>query len=260
MVNEEPVKTIVLANHKGGVGKTTSVLNLGPALAERGLRTLLIDLDPQANLTEGFGLEAHDGLRIEDVLVRGDGAGVAPATVAVGDRLAVVPTSWSLGSADADLAARGEGHVDRLREVLGPVEDDYDVVLVDTPPSIGMWSGLALLAADAVVVPVTPAHYDQMGAQKQLAFIEQHIRPANPDLQVLGVLVTKAQRRWRVLREIREAIARDAMPTIPGEVPLQIRVASAVGERRPSFFLEPDGQVAYAYRRAAEYIAREVGL
>lgn len=254
------MQTVVMANHKGGVGKTTSALNLGPALAERGLRVLLVDLDPQANLSEGFGLAEQAGPRVEDLLVADGLPSLAEAAVHVDDGLWVLPCSWALGSADSALAARGEGYEHRLRELLQGSSEAFDVALVDTPPSIGMWSGLALLAADAVLVPVTPADYDQMGAQKQLAFIEQAIRPANPDVRVLGVLVTKAQARWRVLRDVKRALQRDDMPTLPVDVPLQIRVATAVRTGRPTFMLEPDGRVANAYRAIAAHIADALAL
>jgi len=254
------MKVLVIANHKGGVGKTTSALNLGPALAQQGMRVLLIDLDPQANLSEGFGLEEPAGRRIEELLLADGVPDLASEAARVGEGLWLVPCSWALGSADAALVERGEGYTHRLSELLEAASASFDVALVDTPPSIGMWSGLALLAADAVLVPVTPAHYDQMGAQKQIAFIEQEIHPHNPKLRVLGVLVTKADPRWRVLRQVRRAAERDGMPMVPGEIPLQIRVAEAVGEGQPTFWLEPDGKIASAYRRTAAYVVDELGL
>ncbi len=253
------MKVLTLANHKGGVGKTTTVLNLGPALTERGVRVLLVDLDPQGNLSEGFGLDQRELVRVEDVLVAPERS-LAEAIVDVGPRLSVAPSSWGLTGADEALTELGPHYVFRLRELLEPLAERFDVVLVDTPPSLSTWSGLGLLAADAVIVPITPADYDHMAAAKQIAFIEQSIRPHNPTVDVLGVLVTKSQRRWRLLRDVESALERDGMPAVPGQIPWQLRVASAVRESRPTFWLDPDGKVAYAYREVADYVVRELGV
>ena len=166
---------IVLANHKGGVTKTTSTANLGACLAETGRRVLLVDADPQANLSEAFGWgEEVPGERLEDLLVQPDAAGrlLAPpalrpdvgADVWWREHLRIIPCTDQLADVAADLPASvGEGWEQRLQAVLDPLRDRFDVVLIDTPPGLGTLSGMAMLAADGLLIPARPADLDVRG-------------------------------------------------------------------------------------------------
>lgn len=244
-------KWIAFANQKGGVGKTTAVANLGPTLAERGERVLLVDLDPQANLTESFGATGHDGPRIEDLLL---GTGNADeALVSVGPGVDLITTSDRLADAAHALAGR-VGYETCLARALDPVAARYDYILVDTPPGIGFWSGLALLSVGWVIVPISPADLEVMSAAKVYDFVEHEVRRANPDIRILGVLVNQAQSRFRLWRDTHRALERDGMDPLPVEIPRSVRVASAVRTGRPIVMLEPDGSVAFAYRRLAEHV------
>ena len=187
------MRVVALANWKGGVGKTTSAASLGLALSERGHRVLLVDLDPQANLTEAFGHVAGvergvwtvlgaDGAELGDVLLEvAPGVALAPASEALAD------LTWSL--------VRDPDYRTRLRDALATVADRFDFALLDTPPGIGLWPGLALLSAEAVVMPTRPHDSDVLATGKLADYIEQEIRPANPELRVAGALVTQVQPR-----------------------------------------------------------------
>ncbi len=156
---------IVLANHKGGVTKTTSTANLGATLAEAGRRVLIVDCDPQANLSEAFGwVEELPGERLEDLLANPAAAGrytppaalrpdVAPG-LAWRERLRIIPSTDALADVAADLPVTGgPGYELRLREVLEPLREQFDLVLLDTPPGLGTLSGMAVLAADGLLIP-----------------------------------------------------------------------------------------------------------
>lgn len=245
------MEVLAFTNWKGGVAKTTSVANLGPALAERGRRVLLVDLDPQANLTEAFGFLDEPAIGVHDLLDGAGGHDPAEALLAVGPGVELLPGSERLG----DLAWRLVGehdYQDRLRQVLEPLDERYDLALIDTPPGIGLWPGLALLAADAVLIPTRPHDSDVLATGKIADYIESDIRPANPGLRLLGALVTQSQSRWRLLRDTRRRFALDDVEVLENEVPASVRAASALRSGRPTFWLEPDGKVAMAYRRVAE--------
>ncbi len=254
-------EVIAFVNHKGGVTKTTSVANLGPALVERDRRVLLVDGDPQANLTECFAAEEVPGTRLEDALVSDQGDRGAVALRGLGERSAVelaggvdlLPCSEELADAAAELP-RQQGYELALRHVIEPLRKGYDFVLIDTPPGLGVLSGMALLAADAVVIPARPADLDVGGAAKVYDLIEESVRELNPGLEVLGVLVAQAQRRWVLRRDTYEAAAAQGMTILPQEIPFSVRVGAAPRYGAPTFVLEPDGRVAQAYRKLAGHL------
>lgn len=250
------MQTLVFANWKGGVGKTTSVANVGAVLAERGHQVLLVDLDPQANLTEGFGLLEEPELAIGELLGVAGPSAAPEAIVPIEQGLDLLPTSDAL----ADLAWQLVGEADyqeRLRRVLDVVRDRYAYALIDTPPGIGLWSGLALLSGDAVVIPTRPHDADVMATGKLCDYIEEEIRPSNPGLLVLGALVTQAQTRWRLFRTTQRSLQRDEIDVLATEIPVSVAVGAAPRTGRPIVWLEPDGRPAAAYRRVTdELLAR----
>ena len=255
-------EVIAFVNHKGGVTKTTSVANLGPALVERGLRVLLVDADAQANLTECFGAEEGPGSRLEDALVapaprRGQVArrGLAErASADVPGGVDILPCSEELADVVAELP-RQTGYEFALRDAVAPLRELYDFILIDTPPGLGVMSGMALLAADSVVIPARPADLDVGGAAKVYDLIEESVRTLNPDLEILGVLIAQTQRRWVLRRDTHAAIQDQGMRALPVEVPFSVRVGAAPRLATPTFVLEPDGRVAQAYRKLGEHLA-----
>jgi len=259
---------IVLANHKGGVTKTTSTANLGSMFAEDGLRVLLVDCDPQANLSEAFGWsEERPGERLEDLLAHPEAASRFAPPVAVSKeiapdlewrkRLRIIPATDALADVAADLPqAAGAGYENRLRDVLAPLRERFDIVLLDTPPGLGTLPGLALLAADGLLIPALAADLDVRGAGKVYDLVEAQL----PDLRILGVLVAASEVRWRITREATSRMETDSMHVLPVRVPRAVRVASAPRHRAPTAVLEPDSIVSHAYRKLAQHLIQELGL
>ncbi len=256
---------LVLANHKGGVTKTTSTANLGAMLAERGQRVLVVDCDPQANLSEAFGWsEDLVGERLEDLLAN-PGAAVRyrPPVALLADvvpvpacreLLRIIPCTDALADVAADLpAVIGEGYESQLKRVLDAQRQAFDYILLDTPPGLGNLSGMAILAADELLIPALAADLDVRGAGKLYDLVESQV----PGLRILGVLIAASERRWRVTRDATARMNADDMRVLPFHVPRAVRVASAPRYRAPIAVLEPDSLVTQAYRRLAGHIIGE---
>lgn len=259
-------RVIVLANHKGGVTKTTSTANLGSMLAEAGRRVLLVDCDPQANLSEAFGWSAErPGERLEDLLAAPEVSHryTPPAAldddisqrVSWADLLRIVPCTDELADVAADLPdALGPGYELHLRDVLGSLRRQFDLILLDTPPGLGNLPGMAILAADALLIPALAADLDVRGAGKLYDLVEREV----PDLRILGVLLAASERRWRITRDAADRMQVDGMRVLPVRIPRAVRVASAPRHRAPTAVLEPGSMVSHAYRQAARLLLEEL--
>lgn len=201
---------IAVANQKGGVGKTTTTANLGAALARRGRGVLLVDMDPQGNLTSAVGVSKSTPQTVADALL--DHRTALPAvriepsvqTEHGTGRLDVVPATLALATAEAALMNK-LGREQRLRDQLGRIDASYDVVLIDTPPSLGLLTINALVAANFVVIPTEARFFSLQGLQ----MIEESIQEVlylNPKLQVLGILLSKLDRRLREERQVADYV------------------------------------------------------
>ena len=200
---------IAVANQKGGVGKTTTTANLGAALALRGRRVLLVDLDPQGNLTSAFGLEKDVQQTVAESLLdrRVPLPVVSVANGSAGGRenvqkLSVVPASVGLASAEAQLMNK-LGRELRLCDQLMSVDEQYDYVMIDTPPSLGVLTINALVAATKVIIPTEARFFSLQGLQMLEESIEE-ILYLNPRLEVLGILLSKMDRRLKEERQVAE--------------------------------------------------------
>jgi chromosome partitioning protein len=197
---------IAVANQKGGVGKTTTTANLGAALALRGCRVLLVDLDPQGNLTSAFGLEKDVQQTVAESLLdrRVPLPVVAVANGATVDpnarHLSVVPAAVGLASAEAQLMNK-LGRELRLRDQLLTVGDQFDFIMIDTPPSLGVLTINALVAASRVIIPTEARFFSLQGLQMLEESIEE-ILYLNPRLEVLGILLSKMDRRLKEERQV----------------------------------------------------------
>src|SRR3979411_1152551 len=200
---------IAVANQKGGVGKTTTTANLGAALALRGRRVLLVDLDPQGNLTSAFGLEKDAQQTVAAALL--DRRVPLPAVSvpngstrnsAEAKHLSVVPAAVGLASAEAQLMNK-LGRELRLRDQLLGVDERYDYIMIDTPPSLGVLTINALVAATRVIIPTEARFFSLQGLQMLEESIEE-ILYLNPRLEVLGILLSKMDRRLKEERQVAE--------------------------------------------------------
>jgi|DewCreStandDraft_5_1066085.scaffolds.fasta_scaffold00362_56 chromosome partitioning protein len=192
---------IAVANQKGGVGKTTTTANLGASLAGFGKKVLLVDMDPQGNLTTAFGVTPQEGGTIARALLdRKVPLPIVRIEQEEGCVIDVVPADLSLASAEVALLNK-LGRELRLRELLGQVESRYDFILIDTPPSLGLLTINALVAAHRVLIPTEARHFSQQGLQMLKESIDE-VLYLNPRLEVLGIVISKLDRRLREERAV----------------------------------------------------------
>jgi len=241
-----------VANQKGGVAKTTTVHSLGAALVERGRRTLVIDLDPQACLTFSTGVDP-DALdrSLHDVLVRRVPA--ADVLVKVGD-LHLLPSSIDLAGAEIHLLTRA-GREYALARALEPLVGDYDVVLVDCPPTLGILTINGLTVASQVLVPLQCETLSHRGVGQLLETIDDVRAYTNPTLAVRGVIATMFDRRTRLSQSVLDDVgARYGLEVLDPPVPKSVRVSEAPGRGRSVLDHAPSSPSAEAYRALAAII------
>jgi len=243
-----------IANQKGGVGKTTTAVNVAACVATSGAQTLLVDLDPQCNATVGLGGERDAHPSSYDCLT--GGVSVAEAARPAGpDNLWLVPASRDLAGAAVELP-RIEGSETRLRDRLGPVRDRFAYTLLDCPPSLGPVSVNALTAADRVIVPVQAEYFALEGLVQFLDTLAMIRRELNPSLEVSGLLVTMHDERTRlaqdVERELRQHFPEMVFETV---IPRSVRVAEAPSYGLPVTEHSPRSRGSDAYRALAKELA-----
>jgi chromosome partitioning protein len=191
-----------VANQKGGTGKTTTTINLAGVLAERGKRILAVDIDPQGSLGVGWGIDvANLEWSIYDVLL--EKRPLRDILISVRETVDLAPANIYLSVADLQLAGEIRRE-DRLKQALAPIEDDYDVVLIDCPPSLGLLTINALSAADNVLVPMSCDYYALVGVTLLLDTVRRIQDQLNPDLEILGVLPTRYDSRTLHAKEVLE--------------------------------------------------------
>jgi chromosome partitioning protein len=243
-----------VANQKGGVGKTTTAVNLTACVAAAGSQTLLADLDPQCNATVALGGDRDAHPSSYDCLI-GDVSVAAAARPAGPDNLWLVPANRDLAGAAVELP-RLEGSDTRLRERLGPVRERFAFTLLDCPPSLGPVSVNALVAADRVIVPVQAEYLALEGLVQFLDTLAMIRREMNPGLDVSGLLITMHDERTRlaqdVERELREHFPEMVFETV---IPRSIRVAEAPSYGLPVTEHAPASRGATAYQALAEELA-----
>jgi chromosome partitioning protein len=246
-------RILALANQKGGVGKTTTAINLGAALAAQGRRVLLVDVDPQASLTDALGIDASAlPQSIYNVLL---GEVALRDILHIAGSLTVAPATIDLAAADMQLISE-VGRERLLTDALAPVVESFDEILIDCPPSLGLLTVNALTAADAVLIPVECHYMALRGLTQLVQSIEKIQKRANARLRILGVLPTMYDPRTvheqEVLSELKELFPDRIFPPIRRS----IRFAETALAGKPMLEYDPSHSGAQAYRALAEEVLR----
>lgn len=249
-------KTIAVVNQKGGVGKTTTSVNLTAALTEQGLKVLLCDFDPQANTTSGFGIDKRKiKYSIYHVVIDGVPAADAVVKTKYGD---VLPASADLAGAAIELIST-EHREHQLEKALEPLKNQYDVILIDCPPSLEMLTLNGLAAADSILVPVQCEYYALEGLSDLMSTMRMVKRRINPKLEIFAVALTMYDGRTNFSAQVAQEVRRH----FPGKVfatmiPRNIRLSEAPSHGLPVTAYDKSSKGAVAYRAMAEEFRKKL--
>lgn len=257
-----PTKVLAIANQKGGVGKTTTSVNLSACLAAQGRRVLLVDLDSQANATSGLGLEKTEGGSVYRPLL-GDGTAEERIKETAFPNLSVLPSELDLCGAEVEMA-RSEDYLNRLKGILQPVRDSgrFDVIILDCPPSLSILTLNAFSAADRLMVPLQCEYYALEGVA-MISRILAQVRDTgiNPGLELLGVVMTMFDGRTKlsqnVVAEVRQHFGEKVFDTV---IPRTTRLAEAPSFGKPIIHYDAYSAGSAAYEVLAEEVAKRLGL
>jgi len=244
-------RILCVANQKGGVGKTTTTVNLAASLAVEGRRVLVVDVDPQANASSGFGIRAAPGepTAYELLMGRAEPAQILRPTEIEG--LFVIPSGRDLVGAEVELVAAPRREF-RLRDALAPVAGDFDEILIDCPPSLGFLTLNALSAAEGVIIPMQCEYYALEGLSQLLHTIHRVKRGLNPRLDVRGIVLTMFDGRNNLSHQVAAEVKRHfAGKVFDAVIPRNVRLSEAPSHGKPALLYDARSPGAMSYREMA---------
>tara|TARA_Y100001960_G_C14517941_1_gene749814 strand:- start:61 stop:858 length:798 start_codon:yes stop_codon:yes gene_type:complete len=252
--NKSRSRTIAVANQKGGVGKTTTTVNLGAAAAELGKKVLVVDLDPQANATTGLGVSSRDlNASVYDLVMEQSSIEEVICTLEV-PNLELVPSSLSLAGAEIELVT-AFSREQKLSKALQPVVDNYDLILVDCPPALGLLTVNALVFCQEVLVPIQTEYYALEGLGQLIGNIDLVKTNLNPDLELSTIVLVMYDARTKLSEQVSEEVRAHFGDRVCNQViPRSIRLSEAPSFGQPINLFDPTSRGALAYRELAKEV------
>ena len=258
---------LAISNQKGGTGKTVTAENLGIGLVREGKKVLLIDLDPQGSLTASLGIDSPDNLDVTvttmmEHMINEDDFDPYEAVIHHEEGVDLVPGNIDLSALDVALV-NVMSREQILRGCIDRVKDDYDIVIIDCMPSLGMLTINAITAADAVMIPVQPAYLSVRGLQQLLVSVGKIRRRLNPNLRIAGILLTMVDNRTVYAREITELLRDgydDSIGVFDTVIPASVRAAEISAEGISIYKHDPNGKVAKAYEQLTNELLEQMGM